>query len=78
MRAYVISYLDEHPCVDCGESDRMVLEFDHIRGVKLANISSFVKGGNTIAALQKEIDKCDVRCANCHTRVTRQRAGWVW
>lgn len=23
-----------------------------------------------------EIEKCDVRCANCHRRVTVERGGW--
>ena len=23
-----------------------------------------------------EIEKCDVRCANCHRRITVERGGW--
>jgi hypothetical protein len=59
--------LAEHPCVDCGETDPVVLEFDHVRGKKKFNIS-----GNAYAKsdqeLEKEIAKCEVRCRNCHVK----------
>jgi hypothetical protein len=29
-RAYVLDYLRTHPCIDCGESDLNVLDFDHV------------------------------------------------
>jgi len=64
-------YLRSHPCVDCGETDVDVLTFDHVRGDKLFNIgNSRLK---SVAKLQAEIEKCDVRCANCHLRATKTR-----
>lgn len=72
-RQHVLTHLETHHCVDCGESDPIVLEFDHVRGDKVANISRMVSGGAELAAIEAEIDKCEVRCANCHRRVTHKR-----
>ncbi len=74
-RHYVYSYLSSHPCVDCSETDPTVLTFDHVRGSKKMNISQMVNQGYSLEALQKEIDKCVVRCANCHMRIEKQRRG---
>lgn len=41
-RELVREYLACHPCVDCGNADPRVLEFDHVRGKKEMNISSLV------------------------------------
>jgi hypothetical protein len=73
-RAFVEAYLREHPCVDCGIADTIVLEFDHVRGQKRREISILVGEGARLAALYAEILKCVVRCANCHRRRTAQ--GW--
>ena len=35
-------YLRCHPCVDCGQTDIRVLEFDHVRGKKLNSIARMV------------------------------------
>ena len=72
-RAWISAFLAEHPCVDCGESDPEVLEFDHVRGKKTANVSAMVRGGYALARLQAEAALCDIRCANCHRRITRRR-----
>ncbi len=67
---FVLSYLKTHPCVDCGESDPVVLEFDHVRGAKLCAIAVLVCAPMSILVISREIEKCDVRCANCHRRKT--------
>jgi len=75
-RRYVLDYLIEHPCVDCGETNPIVLEFDHVRGKKVEAIAVLVKSIVTLERLQSEIDKCDVRCANCHRIKTAKEQGW--
>ena len=75
-RRYVWDYLSTHPCVDCGETDPTVLEFDHVRGRKTKTISELAGQGYSIGRIQKEINKCEVRCANCHRRKTSEDRGW--
>jgi hypothetical protein len=60
-------------CVDCGNLDIRVLEFDHVRGVKLGNISDLVRRGRSAASIEAEMAKCEVRCSNCHAIVTAER-----
>lgn len=74
VRTYLWEYLIKHPCVDCGESDPTVLEFDHTRD-KLMNVSSFAREASLIK-IKKEIEKCVIRCANCHRRKTAKTLGW--
>ena len=69
-REYIRNYLLTHPCIDCGERDPIVLEFDHVRGNKKSTVMLLVRNGYSLDVIQKEISKCVVRCANCHKRKT--------
>lgn len=70
-------YLAEHPCVDCGEQAVRCLEFDHRDPTtKRADISKLISNAISWPKVLTEIQKCDVRCANCHRRITVQRGGW--
>lgn len=75
-RDYIIAYFADHPCVDCGEDDPLVLDFDH-RDMKAKSygISRMIREFR-LAKLIKEIEKCDVRCANCHRRKSAREMGW--
>lgn len=72
-RAWIKEYLKYHSCVDCGNSDLRVLEFDHRDpSQKKFAISRKVSDGVSIETLVKEVAKCDVRCANCHRIRTKE------
>lgn len=71
---FIHAYLADHPCVDCDESDIVVLDFDHI-GLKRANVVDLAWGEHSIASMEREIAECEVRCANCHRRRTCRTLG---
>jgi hypothetical protein len=69
----IIKETKNRPCADCRRRyPAYVMDFDHVRGKKIANIS----GGrfhSSIRGLRKEIAKCDVVCSNCHREREHQR-----
>jgi hypothetical protein len=75
-RAFVCAYLADHPCVECGEDDIVVLEFDHVRGEKKRDLCYLVCNGYTLRIIEDEVAKCEVRCANCHKRKTAHQGNF--
>jgi hypothetical protein len=73
--AFLVAFLMEHPCMDCGEPDPLVLEFDHLED-KEFGIAKGLRDRNWQSVLD-EMAKCDVVCANCHRRRTARRGGFV-
>ncbi len=72
------TFLAEHTCVDCGEADVRCLDFDHRdSATKSAEVSVLLGQGHAWSRIRAEMAKCDVRCANCHRRVTADR-GQDW
>ena len=71
-------YLATHPCVDCGNTDIRLLDFDHITNDKQYGIGTMVSTTFSIARIEAEIAKCEVRCANCHRLKTWERLGGTW
>lgn len=60
-------------CLDCGEKDIRVLEFDHVKDTKINDVSSLVWRACSIQTIKNEINKCEVVCANCHRIRTWER-----
>lgn len=53
-------------CTHCGNHDRRVLEWAHLRHEKkTVSVGAIIKHGNTARVLA-EMEKCVVLCANCH------------
>ena len=69
----VTNILNSRSCVDCGLSDPLVLEFDHACDNKTADVSRLVVDGVRWERVLAEIEKCVIRCANCHRRTTAFR-----
>lgn len=75
-RNFFNSYMEDKFCSDCGESDSIVLEFDHLdRSSKSGNIGNMLYRVST-KRLMDEIAKCEVVCANCHRRRTAVQFNW--
>lgn len=71
---FVLAHLRTHPCVDCGETDVVVLEFDHV-GIKATEVGRLVGSSTRVDRIEVEIANCQVVCCNCHRRRTYLRRG---
>lgn len=68
-----VNKLKAFPCQDCENSfPSYVMDFDHVRGEKLGNVSSMCNN-RPLTMIMKEIEKCDLVCANCHRERTQKR-----
>jgi hypothetical protein len=69
----MINFLQDKSCLDCGNKDSRVLEFDHLSD-KSKNISETLNNWSWERILT-EIAKCDIVCCNCHRLRTLKRSG---
>ncbi len=75
-KAFIKDYLQNNPCVECGDSDWWALDFDHIdQKTKHKEITYFISE-NGIKSMKEEIKKCRVLCVKCHRKRTIQQLGW--
>lgn len=75
VREYIWNYLLTHPCASCGETDPVVLEFDHV-GAKKDCVSTMIRNRVSISKIELEIQNCQVLCANCHKKKTAKDQNW--
>jgi 5-methylcytosine-specific restriction endonuclease McrA len=72
----IIREAKDRECADCGvRYPFYVMDFDHrVAAEKRINIGrDAMRGRCSLDDLMKEIDKCDVLCANCHRARTHRR-----
>lgn len=73
-RRLYVNQLKDNPCMDCGlKFPPVCMDFDHVRGEKLFNISKLAKRFYKMETLKEEIAKCDLVCACCHRIRTANR-----
>jgi hypothetical protein len=75
-RPLIREYLRAHPCVDCGEADIVVLDFDHRDPSEKSHNVILLAMHKPWNRVLLEIAKCEVRCANCHRKRTAQQFAW--
>lgn len=71
-----LTEIKNKPCADCGENySPWVMDFDHRDGHnKVASISNLaINSTSSFEKIKKEIEKCDLVCANCHRIRTHDR-----
>ena len=74
MREFVKFLKSTTPCTDCGHFyPSYVMQFDHIGDDKIMEVSIMVSRMWSRENIQKEIDKCEIVCANCHAVRTYTR-----
>lgn len=61
-------------CADCGWAEwARGLDWDHVRGPKIATIAIMIGRRDPWHTVVKEMGKCEVVCANCHRIRTHER-----
>jgi hypothetical protein len=72
--AEYLAGLKSQPCTDCGGTfDPEAMDFDHVTGVKLFNVSAASSAGYSLKKIEDEVAKCELVCAVCHRIRTKRR-----
>ena len=78
IRSFLAEYYSSNPCVDCGETDITVLDFDHLLE-KNFGINNAIRDTIPVERIKAELEQGEVRCSNCHRKVTAERTrNWRW
>jgi hypothetical protein len=71
----LINQIKDVPCADCGlKFHPFLMDFDHVGGDKVGEISIMVANKIALSTILEEIAKCEVVCCLCHRTRTWNRA----
>lgn len=68
-------YMSDKFCVDCNETNKIVLQCDHVKE-KRYNIARIVAEGASWEKISSELERCEIVCVNCHLRRTAKQFSW--
>lgn len=70
------AYKAQTPCADCGQKFHpIVMDFDHLDpSQKSMNLSRMIRQSKPWSAIELEMAKCELVCANCHRLRTLRRS----
>lgn len=73
---FLLGYMEKKECNHCGEKDIRLFDFDHINpNNKIECISTMAHDCKPILEIRKELEKCQILCANCHRLKTYKERG---
>lgn len=75
IKKFVYDYLSKKECIICSEKRIPALDFHHLND-KNFNVSDGIKNGYSLDKIKKEIEKCNILCANCHRVETAEAFNW--
>lgn len=66
-RKNFLELIQASTCMDCGSEDWRVFQMDHRDpSTKKYNIAQMICNSYKWETIMREIEKCDIVCANCH------------
>ncbi len=69
LKAWFVELKSNMKCSKCEESHPACIQFHHKDASKKeGNVSDLIKNGWSRENILKEIGKCDILCANCHSK----------
>jgi len=75
-KEYILDYAMAQGCIDCGEINPLLLEFDHVSGLGDKEFDIAKMSHYSIDRVKEEIEKCVVRCVCCHRLKTAIDFNW--
>jgi hypothetical protein len=68
IKKWFYDYKSLLSCSICSESHPAIIDFHH-KGNKREQVAQMAHYGYSIESIKKEMEKCDILCANCHRKL---------